>query len=88
MDGTLSHLLAELDSLGIEAREDGGKIYLRPAPPPSLRHRLSQHREALAQALWARAGRAKQEAAIARLLVDRQAWIAENKQLGLYRGPG
>jgi hypothetical protein len=86
MDSTLNDLLAELDALGIEAREDRGEVMLRPAPPPHLLTRLRHHKEAVAQALWARAGRERQRVAIERLAADRRAWIAENRRLGLYRG--
>jgi hypothetical protein len=86
MDETLSRLLAELDASGIEAREERGEVYLRPSPPKELLLQLAEHRSALADALWARAGRARQEAAIVRLAADRLAWINESKRLGLYRG--
>ena len=79
-------LLAELDALGIAAKEEKGEVYLRPAPPKHFAARLRANKDALAQSLWAKAGRARQQAATARLAADRRAWIEENKCRGFYRG--
>ena len=80
-------LLAELEALGIAAKEETGEVYLSPAPPQLLLARLRENKDALANALWAKAGRERQRAAIERLAADRRAWIEENKRLGIYRGP-
>ncbi len=87
MDTIATILLTELGSLGIAAKEEKGEVYLRPAPPQHLAARLLANKDVLAQALWAKASRARQKAAIARLAADRRAWIEENKRLGLYRSP-
>ncbi len=80
-------LLAELDSLGIAAKEDKGEVYLKPAPPQRLAALLRANKEALVHALWVKAGRARQQAALARLAADRRAWAEESKRLGMYQGP-
>ena len=87
MDEGAASLLAELDALGIKAKEDRGEVYVQPAPPPHLLTRLRETKAAVAHALWAKAGRERQAAAIERLAADRRAWIDENKRLGVYRGP-
>jgi hypothetical protein len=87
MDAIVMALLAELDAMDIAAKEDRGEVYLKPAPPQHLAARLRANKEAVANALWAKAGRARQQEALARLAADRQAWIEECKRLGLYRGP-
>ena len=86
MDETVIGLLAELESIGIAAKEEKGEVYLRPSPPEHLAARLRANKRAVADALWARAGRERQRAAIERLADDRRAWIEENKRLGVYRG--
>lgn len=83
----MTALLAELESLGIAAREEKGEVFLNPTPPEPLLSRLRANKEALANALWAKAGRARQEAALVRLAADRRAWIERAKQRGVYRGP-
>ena len=87
MDEGVADLLAQLDALGIKAKEERGEVYVQPEPPPHLLTRLRQNKAAVADALWAKAGRERQRAAIERLAVDRRAWIEENKWLGVYRGP-
>ncbi len=86
MDETVGALLAKLNALGIEAKEERGEVYLRPAPPPELAERLRRHKEEVANAIWAQSGRARQQAALVRLKADREKWIEESKRLGLYRG--
>ena len=83
----MTTLLAELESLGIAAKEEKGEVYLRPVPPQHFLARVRENRDAIANALWAKAGRERQRAAIERLAADRRAWIEENKRLGVYRGP-
>ena len=87
MDEGVAALLAELDALGIKAKEDRGEVYVQPSPPPHLLARLRETKEAVARTLWAKAGWKRQRAAIERLAADRRAWIEENKRLGVYRGP-
>lgn len=86
MDETIATLLAALSVLGIEAKEEHGEVYLRPAPPPELAERLRRHKEEVANAILAQAGRARQQEALVRLKADREKWIEENKRRGLYRG--
>jgi hypothetical protein len=87
LDETAIALLAELESLGIAAKEEKGEVYLKPVPPQRLMGRLRANKQALADALWKKAGRERQRAAVARLTADRQAWIQESKRLEVYRGP-
>ena len=87
MDETVTGLLADLDALGINVKEERGEVSVRPKPPPDLLGRLKRHKDALAQAVWGRDGRARQAKAIERLAADRRAWVEENKRLGRYRGP-
>jgi hypothetical protein len=87
MDESVTTLLAELESLGIAAKEEKGEVYLRPVPPQHLLARVRENRDAIANALWSKAGRERQRAALERLAADRRAWIEENKRLGVYRGP-
>jgi len=88
MDETVTRLLADLDALGISVKEERGDVLIRPRPPPELLDRLKRHKDQLAEAVWARDGRARQARAIERLAEDRRTWIAECKRLGRYRGPG
>lgn len=87
MDEAVNVLLAELDALGIVVREERGEVSVRPKPPSELLARLRRHKDALAQAVWARDGRARQAQAVERLAADRRNWIEQNKRLGYYRGP-
>ena len=87
MDEAVDGLLAELDALGIVVREERGEVSVRPKPPPELLDRLRRHKDALAQAVWARDGRARQARAMKQLEADRRNWIEQNKRLGYYRGP-
>ena len=87
MDEGVADLLAELDALGIKAKQERGEVYVQQEPPRLLLTRLRQNKAAVADALWAKAGRERQRAAIERLAADRRAWIEENKRLGVYRGP-
>ncbi|MGB8854353.1 MAG: hypothetical protein WCC69_12395 [Pirellulales bacterium] len=87
MDETVTGLLADLDALGIAIKEERGEVSIRPKPPPDLLDRLKRHKDALAQAVWARDAGARQAKAIERLAADRRAWVEENKRLGRYRGP-
>jgi hypothetical protein len=87
VDPAVNGLLAELDTLGIVVKEEGGEVSVRPKPPPELLDRLRRHKDALAQAVWARDGRARQAKAMERLAADRRNWIEQNKRLGYYRGP-
>lgn len=87
MDPAVNGLLAELDTLGIVVKEERGEVSVRPKPPPELLDRLRRHKDALAQAVWARDGRARQAKAMERLAADRRNWIEQNKRLGYYRGP-
>jgi hypothetical protein len=87
VDEGVASLLAELDALGIKAKEERGEVYVQPEPPLHLLTRLRQNKAAVADALWAKAGRERQRAAIQRLAADRREWIEENKRLGVYRGP-
>jgi hypothetical protein len=87
MDEAVNGLLAELDALGIVVKEERGEVSVRPKPPPELLGRLRQHRDALAQAVWARDGRVRQAKALERLTADRRNWIEQSKRLGYHRGP-
>jgi hypothetical protein len=87
MDETVARLLADLDARGITVKEHRGEVSVRPTPAPELLDRLRRHKHALAEAIWARDGRARQARAIERLAEDRRNWIAECKRLGRYRGP-
>lgn len=87
MDEAVNGLLAELDALGIAVKEERGDVSVRPKPPPELLDRLRRHKDALAQAVWARDGRARQARAMEQLAADRRNWIEQNKRLGYYRGP-
>jgi hypothetical protein len=87
MDEAVNTLLAELDALGIAVKEERGEVSVRPKPSPELLDRLRRHRDALAKAVWARNGRARQAKAIEQLAADRRNWIEQNKRLGYYRGP-
>jgi hypothetical protein len=87
MDEALDGLLAELDALGIVVKEERGEVSVRPKPPPELLDRLRRHKDALAQAVWARDARARQAKAMEQLAADRRNWIERNKRLGNYRGP-
>jgi hypothetical protein len=87
MDEAVNGLLAELDALGIAVKEERGEVSVRPTPPSELLDRLRRHKDALAQAVWAREGRARQAQAVERLAADRRNWIEQNKRLGYYRGP-
>ena len=60
MDEAVNGLLAELDALGIPVKEERGEVSVRPTPPSELLARLRRHKDALAQAVWARDGRARQ----------------------------
>lgn len=86
MDQTVTALLAELDALGIEIKEECQEVFLLGDPPPGLVALLKAHRQQLADAVWARTARARAAAASERLRADRQAWIEENKRIGKYRG--
>jgi len=87
MDEAVNVLLAELDALGVAVKEERGEVSVRPKPPSELLARLRRHKDALAQAVWARDGRARQAQAVERLAADRRNWIEQNKRLGYYRGP-
>lgn len=87
MDEAVNSLLTELAALGIAVKEERGEVSVRPKPPPELLDRLRRHKDALAQAVWARDGRARQAQAVERLAADRRNWIEQNKRLGYYRGP-
>jgi hypothetical protein len=87
VDEAVDSLLTELAALGIAVKEERGEVCVRPKPPPELLDRLRRHKDALAQAVWARDGRARQAQAVERLAADRRNWIEENKRLGYYRGP-
>ena len=87
MDEAVRTLLAELDALGIEIKEDCQEVFFCGSPPPDLVARLQAKREQLAEAVWALKGRRRAAAADERLRADRKEWIEENKRLGKYLGP-
>ena len=87
MDETVTSLLEKLDALGVAMKEEKGEVFMKPAPPPEFLPLLREHKAVIANVLCARAGRARQQTAMARLSADRTAWIEEYKRLGKYRGP-
>lgn len=87
MDCDPKKLIADLRGLGICLRVIGDEMQMNRAPPPEFLPHIRRHYDEIAHHLWQEQGAVRQAMGLAKLKVDRTAWIEESIRLGKYMGP-